>query len=49
MNTRETTVSIQRGRKLGYALPLRTDIEETANLKKHRLKDCPFLVNKGLV
>ena len=30
--TLDTTVSIQRGRKLGYALPMRTDYEELLNL-----------------
>ena len=29
LNTLDTTVSIQRGKKLGYALPMRTDYEET--------------------
>ena len=35
LNTLDTTVSIQRGKKFGYALPMRTDYEETQNLKKH--------------
>ena len=39
LNTLDTTVSIQRGKKLGYALPMRTDYEETQNLKKHSVKD----------
>ena len=42
LNTRDTTVSIQREKKLGYALLMRTDYEETQNLKKHNVKDCPF-------
>ena len=46
LNTLDTTVSIQRGKKLGYALPMRTDYEETQNLKKHSVKDCPFHANK---
>ena len=46
LNTLDTTVSIQRGKKLGYALPLRTDYEETQNLKKHSVKDCPHHANK---
>ena len=46
LNTLNTTVSIQRGKKLGYALPMRTDYEETQNLKKHSVKDCPFHANK---
>ena len=35
LNTLDTTVSIQRGKKLGYALPMRTDYEETENSKKN--------------
>ena len=46
LNTLDTTVSIQRGKKLGYALPMRTDYEETQNLKKHSVKDCPYHANK---
>ena len=39
LNTFDTTVSIQRGKKLGYALPMMTDYEETQNLKKSSVKD----------
>ena len=46
LNTLDTTVSIQRGKKLGYALPMRTDYEETQNLKKHSVKDRPYHANK---
>ena len=46
LNTLDTRVSIQRGKKLGYALPMRTDYEETQNLKKFSLKDCPHHANK---
>ena len=42
----DTTVSMQRGKKLGYTLPVRTDYEETQNLKKHSVKDCPYHANK---
>ena len=49
LNTLDTTVSIQRGKKLGYALPMRTDYEETQNLKKHSVKDCPYHANKDKV
>ena len=45
LNTLDTTVSTQRGKKLGYALPMRTDYEETQNLKKHSVKDCPYHAN----
>ena len=46
LNTLDTTVSIQRGKKLGYALPMRTDYEETQKLKKYSVKDCPYHANK---
>ena len=46
LNTLDTTVSIQRGKKLGYALPMRIEYEETQNLKKHSVKDCPYHANK---
>ena len=48
LNTLDTTVSIQHGKKLGYALPMRTDYEETQNLKKH-VKDCPYHANKDKI
>ena len=46
LNTLDTTASIQRGKKLGYALPMRTDYEETQYLKKHNVKDCLYHANK---
>ena len=46
LNTFDTTVSIQRGKKLGYALPMMTDYEETQNLKKSSVKDFPYHANK---
>ena len=46
VNTLDTMVSIQRGKKLGYALPMRTDSEETQNLEKFSVKDCPYHANK---
>ena len=49
LNTLDTTVSIQRGKKLGYALPMRTDYEETQNLKKHSVKDCPYHAKKDKI
>ena len=49
LNTLDTTVSIQSGKKLGYALPIRTDYEETQNLKKHSVKDCPYQANKDKI
>ena len=49
LNTLDTTVSIQRRKKLGYALPMRTDYEETQNLKRHSVKDCPYHNNKDKI
>ena len=43
-NTLDTKISMQRGRKLGYALPMRNDYEETPNLKNFFLKGCPSMV-----
>ena len=45
LNTLDTTVSIQRGKKLGYALPMRTDYEETQNLKRYSVNECPYHAN----
>ena len=41
LNTLDTTVSIQRGKKLSYALPMKTDYVETQNLKRYNVDDCP--------
>ena len=49
LNTLDTMVSIQRGKKLGYALPMKTDYEETQNLKKYSVKDCPYHANKDKI
>ena len=49
LNKLDTTVSIQRGKKLGYALSMRTDYEETQNLKKHNVKDCRYHANKDKI
>ena len=49
LNTLETTISIQRGKKLGYALPMRTDSEETQNLKRYNVKDCPYHANEDKI
>ena len=48
LNTLDITVSIQRGKKLGDALPMRTDYEETQNLKRYSVKDCPYHANKNI-
>ena len=49
LNTLDTTVSIQRVKKLGFALPTRTDYEETQNLRKYSVKDCPYHANKDKI
>ena len=46
LNTLDTTVLIQRGRKLGYALPMKTDYEEAQNLKRYNVKECPNQADK---
>ena len=42
LNTEATTVTIQRGKKLGYALPLNTDFQSVENLKKFDVTKCPL-------
>ena len=49
LNSLDTTLSIQCGKKFGYALPMRTDYEETQNLKKHSVKDCPYHAKKDKI
>ena len=49
LNTLDTTVSIQRGKKLGDALLMRTDYEETQHLKRYGVKDCPYHANKDII
>ena len=44
--TLDTTVTIQPGRKLAYALPMKTDYEETQKLKRYSVKDCPNYADK---
>ena len=38
LNTLDTTVTNQRGKKLGYVLPMKTDYEETQNVKRYSVK-----------
>ena len=49
LNTLDTTVSIQRGKKLGYALPMRADYEETQNLERHSVKECSYHAKKDKI
>ena len=46
LNILDTTVPIQRGKKLGYALTTRTDYEETQNVEIFSVKDCLYHANK---
>ena len=49
LNTLVTTVSIQRGKKLGYVLPMKSEYEETQNLKRYIVKDCPNHADKDKI
>ena len=46
LNTEATTVTIQRGKKLGYALPVNTDFQNAENLKKFDAAKCPLHANQ---
>ena len=46
LNTEATTVTIQRGNKLGYALHLNTDFQSVENLKKFDVTKCPLHANQ---
>ena len=41
LNTLDIPITIQRGRKLGYALPVKTRNEMTENPKQNEVVDCP--------
>ena len=41
LNTLDIPITIQRGRKLGYALPVKTRYEMTENVKEYEVLDCP--------
>ena len=41
LNTLDIPITIQRGRKLGYASPLKTQCEITENVKENKDLDCP--------
>ena len=49
LNTESTTVTIQRGKKLGYALPLNTDFQSVKNLKKFDVTKCPGQANQECI
>ena len=41
LNTLDNTITIQRERKLGYALPVKTRYKMTENVKENEVLDCP--------
>ena len=41
LNTHATLVTIQRGKKLGYALPLNTEYQTMEYLKMFKVTECP--------
>ena len=41
LNTLDIPITIQRGRKLGYAFPVKTRYEMTENQKQNEVADCP--------
>ena len=49
LNTEATTVTIQRGKKLGYALPLNTDFQSVENLTKFDVTKCPLHANQECI
>ena len=49
LNTETTTRTIQRGKKLGYALPLYTDFQIVENLKKFDVTKCPLYANQECI
>ena len=49
LNTEATTVTIQREKKLGYALPLNTDFQSVENLKKFHVTKCPLHANQECI
>ena len=46
LNTLDIPITIQRGRKLGYALPVKTRIKTTENVKENEVLDCPNHTDK---
>ena len=42
-------MTIQRGKKLGYALPLNTDFQSVENLKKFDVTICPWHANQECI
>ena len=49
LKTEATTVAIQRGKKLGYALPLNTAFQSVEKLKKFDVTKCPLHANQECI
>ena len=49
LNTEATTVTLQRGKKLGYTLPLNTDFQSVENLKKFDVTNCLLHANQECI
>ena len=49
LNTPDIPNKIQRGTKLGYALPLKTGYEMTENVKKNEVLECPNHRDKNCI
>ena len=49
LNTEATTVTIQRGKKLVYALPLSTEYRSVDNFKKHEVTESPLHANQECI
>ena len=46
-NTEATTLTIQRGKKLGYALPLSTEYQSVENFKKYKVLNVLYTPTKN--
>ena len=46
LNTKATTVTVQRGKKLGYALPLNTNYQSVENFERCDVIKCPLHANQ---
>ena len=44
-----TTVTIQRGKKLDYALPLSTEFQSLENFKRYKVTECPLHANQECI
>ena len=49
LNILEIPIKIQRGRKLEYALPVKTRYEMTENVKENKALGCPKIWNKNCI